>query len=266
MSCPPPSAARLELRGVTWGPARAPDLLHPVSLVLEPGRTLGILGANGAGKSTLLRLIYRFQAPRMGQVLLDGQDIHRLPARQVATRIAAVLQEQPTDFALTVAEIVALGRAPHRRALSAASARDAHVVAHALERLGLAPFAHRAFGTLSGGERQRVMVARALAQEPGLIVLDEPTNHLDIRHQLEVLALIRSLGVSAVASLHDLNLAADFADDLLILARGRPLAFGPARQVLRPELIAQAFGVTARPLPGAPSGAARFEFSLPDPS
>lgn len=255
MSCPPPEPAELRLDQVAWGNG----ILHPVSLSLAPGRVLGVLGANGAGKSTLLRLIYRFHTPQSGRALLDGQDVHAMPARAVAQRVAAVLQEQPTDFALTVAEIVALGRAPHRRALSGPSARDAHVVEHALDRLSLRDFAQRPFGTLSGGERQRVMVARALAQEPGLIVLDEPTNHLDIRHQLEVLRLVRGLGATVVASLHDLNLVHGFADDLLVLQGGRALAFGPVAQVLTPDLIARAFGVRAHP-----RGDARFDFSLFD--
>jgi iron complex transport system ATP-binding protein len=196
--------------------------------------------------------------PQAGRILLDGADIHTLSARRVAQRVAAVLQEQPTDFALSVAEIVALGRAPHRRALAGPSAHDRHVVDHALERMSLSDFAHRQFGTLSGGERQRVMVARALAQEPGLIVLDEPTNHLDIRHQLEVLHLVRGLGATVVASLHDLNLVHGFADDLLVLSSGRPLAFGPVAEVLTPALIAEAFGVIA-----TPRGARHFDFSLP---
>lgn len=255
MSCPPPIAAALQLEDVCWGDG----ILHPVSLTLRPGRVLGVLGANGAGKSTLLRLIYRYHAPSSGRVLLDGRDIHRQPARAVAQRVAAVLQEQPTDFALTAGEIVALGRAPHRRALSGPSAQDAHIVGHALERLFLRDHANRAFGTLSGGERQRVMIARALAQEPGLIVLDEPTNHLDIRHQLEVLRLVRALGATVVASLHDLNLVQGFADDLLVLADGHPLAFGPVTEVLTPDLIGRAFGVQA-----LPRGAARFDFSLFD--
>lgn len=256
MSCPPGTPATLTLEGASWGDG----ILHRVSLRLAAGRVLGVLGANGAGKSTLLRLIYRYHRPQTGRVLVDGHDIHRLPARRVAQRVAAVLQEQPTDFALSVAEIVALGRAPHRRALAGPSARDLHLVDHALERLNLRDFAQRSFGTLSGGERQRVMVARALAQEPGLIVLDEPTNHLDIRHQLEVLQLVRGLGVTVVASLHDLNLVEGFADDLLVLAGGHALAAGPVSSVLTPDLIARAFGVVA-----TPRGPARFDFSLPDP-
>ncbi|MDA0188459.1 MAG: ABC transporter ATP-binding protein [Proteobacteria bacterium] len=257
MSCPSVPPAELTLDSVSWGGG----ILHPVSLTLAPGRILAVLGANGAGKSTLLRLIYRYNRPQSGHVLVDGEDIHRLPARRVAQRVAAVLQEQPTDFALTVTEIVALGRAPHRRALSGNSAHDLHLVDHALERLSLQDLADRSFGTLSGGERQRVMVARALAQEPGLIVLDEPTNHLDIRHQLEVLRLVRGLGITVISSLHDLNLVEGFADDLLVLAGGRQLAFGPVGDVLTPDLIAHAFGVIARP-----RGVARFDFSLPAPS
>jgi iron complex transport system ATP-binding protein len=255
MSCPPGTPATLTLDGVSWGDG----ILHPVSMQLGAGRVLGVLGANGAGKSTLLRLIYRYNRPQTGRVLVDGEDVHRLPARRVAQRVAAVLQEQPTDFALTVTEIVALGRAPHRRALAGPSERDRHLVDHALDRLSLRNLAQRAFGTLSGGERQRVMVARALAQEPGLIVLDEPTNHLDIRHQLEVLQLVRGLGVTVVASLHDLNLVHGFADDLLVLAGGRALAFGPVGEVLTPDLIARAFGVVA-----IPRGPAQFDFSLPN--
>lgn len=256
MSCPGLEPAALRLEAVAWGRG----ILAPVTLALQPGRILGVLGANGAGKSTLLRMIYRYHRPEAGRVFLDGQDIHLLPARAVAQRIAAVLQEQSTDFALTVGEIVALGRAPHRRALAGPSAQDAHIVEHALERLALQSFATRPFGTLSGGERQRVMVARALAQEPGLIVLDEPTNHLDIRHQLEVLRLVRGLGVTVVASLHDLNLVQGFADDLLVLKDGHALAFGPVDQVLSPDLIARAFGVHA-----VPRGTGRFDFSLFDP-
>lgn len=255
MTRPLANPASLELEGVSWGDG----VLHPVSLRLAAGRVLVVLGANGAGKSTLLRLIYRHNRPRTGRVLIDGEDAHRLPARRVAQRVAAVLQERPADFALTVAEIVALGRAPHRSALAGPSERDLRLVDQALEWLSLRGLARRAFGALSGGERQRVMIARALAQEPGLMALDEPTNHLDIRHQLEALRLVRGLGVTVVASLHDINFVPDFADDLLVLSDGHPLAFGPVAEVLTSGLIARAFGVVA-----TPRGAARFDFSLPE--
>jgi iron complex transport system ATP-binding protein len=183
--------AHLALQGCSWVAPGGRAVLRDVSLSLPRGQILGIVGPNGAGKSTLLRLIYRYLRPSQGRVLLGGADIWAMEARAVARQVAAVLQEQPTDFALTVREIVGLGRAPHRRALARGGVRDGAVIAAALDRLRLADMAHRRIGTLSGGERQRVMIARALAQEPALLVLDEPTNHLDIRHQLEALALIR---------------------------------------------------------------------------
>ncbi len=238
--------AHLLLEGAGWTAPGGRVILHPVSLGLARGRILGVVGPNGAGKSTLLRLIYRYLRPGAGRVLLDGADIWRTEPRAVARRIAAVLQEQPTDFALTVREIVALGRAPHRQGLSRGGARDGEIIDAALDRLRLGGFGPRPIGTLSGGERQRVMIARALAQEPALLVLDEPTNHLDIRHQLEALALIRDLGLTIVVSLHDLNLAAATCDEIVLLHEGRAVAQGPAAAALTPATLGPAFGVSVR--------------------
>lgn len=252
----------LELRGAGWGPRLGPPILQGVSFGLPKGAILGVLGPNGAGKSTLLRLIYRYLRPRWGSVHLDGRDLWALDGREAARQIAAVLQEQPTDFALTVREIVDLGRAPHRRGLSRDGARDATVVAQAIDRLGLAALADRPFGTLSGGERQRAMVARALAQEPSLLVLDEPTNHLDIRHQLELLALIRDLRLTIVVSLHDLNLAAQVCDRILVLQDGALRAQGATPQALDPATLGPVFGVTVRPETLAPSGRGHLTFHL----
>ncbi|MHA7772135.1 ABC transporter ATP-binding protein [Roseibium sp. M-1] len=237
------SGAALSVREVSWKPGRSEPVLHPLSFDLGPGQVLGIAGANGAGKSTLLRLLYRFHRPASGAVLLDGADIWRQSPRAVARKVAAVLQEQPTDFALSVREIVVLGRRPHGSGFASGGKRDAEIVADALERMDLLPYAARAFGTLSGGERQRVMVARALAQEPQLLILDEPTNHLDIRHQLEIVALIASLDITVVASLHDLNLAAGVCDRLLLLHKGRSVAYGAPDRVLSPAHIEHAYGV-----------------------
>jgi len=258
------TAAQLDVQSVTWAPARGkPKRLHETGFSLSPGRVLGVLGPNGAGKTTLLRLLYRFHRPTSGQVLVDEQDIWSLPPRRVAQRVAAVLQEQPSDFALTVAEIVQLGRTPHRKGFaSTGGARDRDIVEAALERLDLAGFAHRHLGTLSGGERQRVMVARALAQEPGLLILDEPTNHLDIRHQMEVLELIRNLPLTIVTSLHDLNLAMGVCDDVLLLQNGEPMGFGPPQDVLPPARVSRAFDVDARLERLMPSGTDHYTFHL----
>ncbi|MBY0349642.1 ABC transporter ATP-binding protein [Tabrizicola sp.] len=235
----------LELRNVTWGPTRAPAILHGISFTLAAGEILAICGANGAGKSSLLRLLYRHQAPLSGSVVLDGRDLWLRPAREAARIVAAVLQEQPTDFALTCREIVALGRLPHRQGMGPGT-RDRAITDAAILRMDLSHLADRRFGTLSGGERQRVMVARALAQEPRILVLDEPTNHLDIRHQLELLRLLRGLGLAVICTLHDLTLAAEFADRVLILDQGRIVADAPPDEALTETTIARAFQVVPR--------------------
>ncbi|MEE4011515.1 ABC transporter ATP-binding protein [Roseibium sp. FZY0029] len=236
----------LSVREVSWKTGQGKTILHPVSFELPAGEVLGIAGANGAGKSTLLRLLYRFLKPHSGTILVDGTDLWHLSAREAARSIAAVLQEQPTDFALSVREIVVLGRRPHTNGIASAGKRDAEIVDDCLRKMDLQSYAHRAFGTLSGGERQRVMVARALAQEPKLLVLDEPTNHLDIRHQLEIVELISDLNITIVTSLHDLNLANRVCDKVLLLHEGRLVAHGVPEAVLTPGNIEQAYSVQVR--------------------
>ena len=252
--------AHIVASGLSWAPRGWASILHDVSFAVPQGQVLAICGANGAGKSTLLRMLYRYLRPDAGQVLLSGTDLWTLNPRSAARRVAAVLQEQPTDFALTVCDMVGLGRTPHREGFAGAGARDAEVVAASLHRMDLVRFAAKPFGTLSGGERQRVMVARALAQEPELLVLDEPTNHLDIRHQLDVLTLLRGLGLTVILTLHDLTLAAEHADAVLILHQGRLLAHGAPRDVLTPDTINRAFDVTARIDTTGPSP--RYSFHL----
>ena len=259
------SGAHLSVQDVSWRPRkRAPLVLHPTSFEVAAGRVLGVVGPNGAGKSTLLRLLYRFQTPSTGQVLVDGQDLWAMPARQAACRIAAVLQEQPAAFGLTVREIVALGRTPHLQGFAAAGDVDDRIINRVIAQLDLTTFANRSFGTLSGGERQRVMVARALAQDPQILVLDEPTNHLDIRHQLEVLALIRHLDLTIIVSLHDLNMAANICDDILILEDGYPRGFGSPDDLLTETLVSQTFRVDARREMLAPSDTNHLSFHLPN--
>jgi len=258
------SAADLIVTDVSWAPRKGDDLLlHPTSLAVTAGQVLGIVGPNGAGKSTLLRILYRFQAPLTGQVLVDGQDIWTMTAGMAARRIAAVLQDHPLAFGLTVQEVVMLGRTPHRSGFSNATAHDIAIVEAAIARLDLHTFADREISTLSGGERQRVMVARALAQEPQVLVLDEPTNHLDIRHQLEILALIRDLDMTIIVSLHDLNMAHSVCDAVLLLEEGYMRGFGPPDEVLSELLVSKTFRVDARREKLTQSGAKHFSFHLP---
>lgn len=251
----------LRVEGLSWAPRGRPDLISGIGFDLARGQTLVICGSNGAGKSTLLRLLYRQNRPRSGRVWLGGRDLWSLTAREAARRIAVVLQEQPADFALTVRQVVALGRLPFGAGLLARpSDEDRALVEDAIARLDLVHLAERPVALLSGGERQRCMVARALAQAPELLILDEPTNHLDIRHQLELIALLKGLGLTVVTTLHDLTLAAELADRVLVLSQGRAIAGGPPDRALTAEVIAEAFGVAARIDRTGPSP--RYSFHL----
>mgnify|MGYP001817550232 CR=1 FL=1 len=257
-------SVHLSVSNVSWRPhKRTAPVLHTTSFDVEKGSVLGVVGPNGAGKSTLLRMLYRFQNPTTGQVKINGQDIWAMPARKVAQHVAAVLQEQAAAFGLSVREIILLGRTPYRQSFASADPRDTTVINHVMEMLDLKGLEHRDFGTLSGGERQRVMVARALAQEPEILILDEPTNHLDIRHQLEVLALIRQLDLTIVVSLHDLNIAADICDNILVLEDGHPRGFGSPDALLTEALVSDTFRVDARRERLAPSDANHLSFHLP---
>lgn len=258
------SAAELCVERVTWAPTKkSPLLLHETSFRLSARQTLGVIGPNGAGKTTLLRLIYGYNRPHSGTVFVDDLPLSSLAPRAVARKVAAVLQEQPTDFALNVREIVALGRVPHRLGFATPGKRDDEVIEAALDSMDLHAMAHRSLPTLSGGERQRVMVARALAQEPQVLVLDEPTNHLDIRHQLEVLQLIQDLDLTIVTSLHDLNLAANICDQILVLKRGRMMAAGKPGDVLSDGLVSDTFLVNAQLEELSLSRTPHFSFQLP---
>jgi len=259
------TAAELEVQGVSWAPHKTiAPVLHDTTFSVAAGRVLGVVGPNGAGKSTLLRLLYRFQRPLNGHVKIDGQDIWAMTARDAAKRVAAVLQEQASAFGLTVREIVRLGRTPHQARFATTGVRDDDVIDRVLDQLNLQALAHRDFGTLSGGERQRVMVARALAQEPQVLILDEPTNHLDVRHQLEVVSLIQNLGLTIVVSLHDLNMATGICDDVLILDNGHPQGFGPPETLLTDALVSDTFRVAAQREHLSLSGTSHFSFELPN--
>ncbi|MEU5045305.1 ABC transporter ATP-binding protein [Streptomyces griseorubiginosus] len=216
-----------------------------VTLTLRPGETVGLLGPNGSGKSTLLKLLAGVLAPTAGVVTLDGRPLPEVGRRATARRIATVEQHADTRTELTVQDVVALGRIPHRRAWTPPTAADAAAVTEALARTGLTDRADQSWHTLSGGERQRAQIARALAQQPRELLLDEPTNHLDIQHQLDLLTLVVSLPVTTVIALHDLNLAAMYCDRLLVLREGRAVAEGTPAEVLTPALIEQVYGVRA---------------------
>ncbi|MFC5730790.1 MULTISPECIES: ABC transporter ATP-binding protein [Nocardioides] len=197
-----------------------------VTIQPVPGSTVALLGPNGSGKSSLLRLLQGVARPDAGTVTLDGADIAAMRRRDIARAVATVTQHAETDADLIVRDVVRLGRTPHRSVFGGDTAEDERAIERALAHVGLAEKARHRWHTLSGGERQRAHIARALAQEPRELLLDEPTNHLDIRHQLELLALVAELPVTAVIALHDLNLAAMFCDFVLVLRSGRVVAGG----------------------------------------
>ncbi|MFJ3231198.1 ABC transporter ATP-binding protein [Streptomyces sp. NPDC086787] len=225
-------------------------------LIAAEGEITGLVGPNGSGKSTLLRTVYRHLKPAAGRVLLAGTDLRELTPAQSARHVAALPQERGSDFELTVREVVAMGRTPYKRAFAGEDAIDRGIVAKALTEVGMEAAAGRRFTDLSGGERQRVLLARAFAQNPDVLVLDEPTNHLDIRHQVELLALLRAQRRTSLVSLHDLNAAASVCDRVHVLHEGSVVASGPPRAVLTPSLMAEVFGVRAavidHPLTGDP--------------
>ena len=217
-------------------------IVSGIDLTVGDGQFVGLLGPNGSGKSTILRAIYRVHRPSRGRVLVDGADLLSLKPRQAAQRVAVVAQESVSEFDFTVREIVMTGRLPHKQAFSRDTDADQAVVDGAMARVGCGHLAHRSFNTLSGGEKQLALIARALAQGADHLVLDEPTNHLDIQHQVGILELVAGLGVSVLAALHDLSLAALFCGAVHVLAGGRIVAGGPPGKVITPATIRAAYG------------------------
>jgi iron complex transport system ATP-binding protein len=213
-----------------------------VDLSVADGEWVALIGPNGAGKTTLLRAIARL-VPFSGTIELRGRPVHEMPRRQLSRLLAVVPQEPTTPPWMTVGEYVLLGRTPHLGPLAKEGRRDREVAARALARLDLLGYEERRLGTLSGGEKQRAVVARALAQEASIVLLDEPTAALDIGHQQQALDLLDGLrgesGLTLVAAMHDLTLAAQYADRMVLLDDGRVAADGEPRQVLTEELIAR---------------------------
>ncbi|MFN8665194.1 MAG: ABC transporter ATP-binding protein [Thermomicrobiales bacterium] len=223
-------------------------IVDGIDLTVEPGEMVGIIGPNGSGKSTLLRTIYRALKPTGGVVRLGDDDVWSISSKESAQRTAVVTQETPSEFDFSVLEVVFMGRTPHKKLLESDTDNDWDIVAAALEQVGMLEKATRVFATLSGGEKQRVLVARALAQQSKILILDEPTNHLDILHQLDILALVRGLGITVLTALHDLNLAAAFCDRVAVMSGGHLVAVGVPEETLTPELIARVFGIRAYPV------------------
>jgi len=249
----------LHAQGVTLGYGDR-TIVDSLDLQIPPGRITAIVGANACGKSTLLKAMARLLPPSAGEVLLDGKAIHRMPTKQVA-RVLGLLPQSPiAPDGIAVSDLVSRGRHPHQGALSRWTRADDEAVARALEATDVTHLADRPVDELSGGQRQRVWIAMALAQETDVLLLDEPTTFLDISHQVDVLDLLADLnrerGTTVAMVLHDLNLAARYADHLVAMAQGQIVAAGDPGEVLTEDTVRRVFGLDSRvvpdPLTGSP--------------
>lgn len=239
----PNRPVRLRFEEVSAGWTARTTAVGPLDLDLAPGSLTALVGPNGSGKSTLLKTVYRVLHPAGGTVVLAEQDLWRMPARAVARTVGVLGQDERAGFDFSVREAVTMGRAPYHGMFARPGAGDRQIVDRALERTGVGELADRLLSSLSGGERQRVLIARALAQEPAVLVLDEPTNHLDPYHQFAVLDLVRGLGLTVVAALHSLDLATRYADTVAVLDGGRLVAAGPPAEVFDTTVLAEVFGL-----------------------
>ncbi|TCV69992.1 iron complex transport system ATP-binding protein [Neorhizobium sp. R1-B] len=234
------------------------EILHELDLAVPPGKVTVIVGANACGKSTLLRAMSRLLSPHRGHVLLDGKSIHRTPPRELARTLGLLPQSPIAPEGITVADLVSRGRHPHQSLFSRWTRKDDEAVDDALAATKTSDLAERPVDELSGGQRQRVWIAMALAQQTEILLLDEPTTFLDISHQVEVLDLLTDLnhsrGTTVVMVLHDLNLAARYADHLVAMADGRIHVSGTAENVLTEENVRRVFGLESRIIADPTSG------------
>lgn len=221
------------------------QIIDDLSFSLYQGEFLGIVGPNGSGKTSLISLIAGLRCPNAGDILLKGKSLKQYNRRDIAKILALVEQQANTTDRLTVMQAVSLGRTPHLSLLNPWSEVDQKIVQNALAQVGMTHFCNRYWHTLSGGERQRLHIARALAQQPEILIMDEPTNHLDIKHQLGLLSLVKKLGLTIVSALHDLNHAAMFCDRVMVMDQGKIVAIGTPKEIFTPQRIADVFNVTA---------------------
>ena len=219
------------------------NIIADIQLQVKSGQFVGLIGPNGSGKSTLLKSIYRLNKPDCGIITLDHDNIYELSAKKTAQKMAVVSQESQHTFEFSVKEIVLMGRAPHKKMMETETVKDIRIAQEALEKVGLASYGDRLISTLSGGEKQRVMVARALAQQAKYLVLDEPTNHLDIHHQLQLMDLVKTLDITVIAALHDLNIAAVYCDYIYVLNHGKLAVSGKPEEVLTEAMLKEIFRV-----------------------
>lgn len=221
-------------------------IVSDVSIDVDDGEIVGLLGPNGCGKSTLVRGVFRRLSPVSGHILFRGEDIRSHPIKWLSARLGVVLQSGSINFPMTVLDVVREGRTSHKGTFEADDRTDFAFINAAMAAVGVTDLANRLFGTLSGGERQRVLIAQALAGSPEMLLMDEPLNHLDLKHQHELMHILRDLGLPTLIALHDLNMAARYCDRIYLMHSGRIHAGGTPRDVMTAETISDVYQVDVR--------------------
>ena len=249
----------LKTVGVTYG-VREKQILNGIDFHVSEGEFVGIIGPNGSGKSTFLKNVYKVLKPQAGQIALMGENLLEMSNREMAQRMAVVVQERESSFDFTVEEVIMMGRQARKHLLERDDDEDRALVDAILKQTQLDELRERGFSTLSGGEKQRVLIARALAQQTALLILDEPTNHLDIKYQLQLMETVKRLECTVVAAIHDLNLAALYCDRIYALKDGRVIGVGRPEELLTPEFLYEVYEVHAEVLTG-PDGCMRVIFT-----
>jgi len=218
-------------------------IIDHVSINVDEGEFVGIIGPNGSGKSTLLKTIYRVLKPSDGTIMIDGRDIKDMTLKESALKSSVVAQHNYYNFDFKAKDVVLMGRSPHKRPMEMDNEDDHRIARESIEKVDMVEFSDRNFYTLSGGEQQRIVLARSLAQQTPCLLLDEPTNHLDIKYQLQLLDIVKGLGVTVLCALHDLNLAAAYCDRLYLMKNGMIYTSGTPREILTEKIIKEVYDV-----------------------
>ena len=219
------------------------EILKGVSIDSKNREFVGIIGPNGSGKSTLLKSIYRILKPNDGCIKLGDMDISKMSIKESAKKMAVVSQHNYYNFDFTVKEVVSMGRSPHKKNLERDNIEDFEIVKESLQKVGMSEFSNRSFSTLSGGEQKRVILPRAFSQKTPCLILDEPTNHLDIKYQLSLLNIVKSLDLTVISAIHDLNIASMYCDRLFVMKDGQIVASGTPQDILTKELIKEIYEI-----------------------
>jgi len=256
-----PSAISLQQLSFSY---RTQAVLQDITLEIPHQSLLALIGPNGSGKTTLLRLMSKVLQPQQGIILLHNRLLASFSARDLAQKLAVISSEQHFEFPFSVADVVAMGRFPHLNRLERMSHQDWKIVDEAMERTSVLHFRHRSISQLSSGEKQRVLIARAIAQQPSILMLDEPNAHLDINHQIAIFNLLRTLNrqhqMTIIVVLHDLSAAAAFCETMVLLHQGQIVRTGKPAEVITADLIQQTYGAEVAVFPSPVGGRPQIAF------